>query len=87
MKVYFNEKEVNSEEQPVVSESSEVNWSKVSVDTKIYVRDDDKDNWLPRHFCMYREGLIYAWNDGTTSFTVDKTSNVGSVPWKYGRLG
>ena len=44
-------------------------WSKVNVDTKVLVRDWDNSEWIPRHFAQYKNGRIYTWNNGHTSFT------------------
>ena len=46
-----------------------VDWSKVPVDTKVYVRDSDSDPWKPRYFAKFENGKIYTWNDGRSSFT------------------
>ena len=44
-------------------------WSKVEVDTKVLVRDYDNSEWIPRHFAQYKNGRVYTWNNGHTSFT------------------
>lgn len=31
-----------------------VDWSKVPVDTKVYVRDSDSDPWKPRYFARFK---------------------------------
>lgn len=59
-----------------------VDWSKVSVDTKILVSDDGK-NWVRRYFAKYEGGRIYAFYDGATSFT---GSNENLLDWKYAKL-
>ena len=46
-----------------------VDWSKVSVDTPILVRDSEFDSWSQRHFAKYDNGTVYAWSDGRTSWT------------------
>lgn len=47
----------------------QVDWSKVKVDTPIYVRDNENSPWLPRHFARYENGKVYVWYGGSTSFT------------------
>ena len=47
----------------------QVDWSKVKVDTPIYVRDNENSPWLPRHFARYENGKVYVWDGGSTSFT------------------
>lgn len=60
-----------------------VDWSKVAVDTPIFVRDYETVDWTPRYFARYENGKIFAWKDGTTSFT-----NQGERPieWAYAKL-
>lgn len=45
-------------------------WNDVKVDTPIWVRDDDRDDWKPRHFAKYEDGVIYAWATGETSHSI-----------------
>lgn len=61
----------------------EVDWSKVKVDTPIYVRCSDDEKWVPRYFAKFEDGRVYAWSDGTTSFT---TPIAGAVDWEYAKL-
>ena len=60
----------------------DVDWSKVSVDTKILVSEDGKD-WCRRYFAKYEGGRVYAFMDGATSFT---SSSESSLSWKYAKL-
>lgn len=46
-----------------------VDWSKVPVDTPILVKDDYDDKWEKAYFAEYENGMIYAWNNGRTSFS------------------
>lgn len=60
-----------------------IDWSKVPVDTKIYVKDYKNDLWEKRHFSHYTsDGKVHAFNSGTTSFTADE----GTSPWNYAKL-
>lgn len=61
-----------------------VDWSKVPVDTKILVRDSDNEKWEKRHFAKFKNGKIYAWNDGRSSFTAFKPEP--TLWWKQGKL-
>lgn len=61
-----------------------VDWSKVPVDTKILVRDSDNEKWKKRHFAKFKNGKIYAWNDGRSSFTAFKHES--TLWWKQGKL-
>ena len=48
----------------------EVDWSKVPVDTKVYVRINEEDEWIPRHFARVdADGMPLVWKNGLTSFT------------------
>ena len=47
------------------------NWTKVPIDTPIYVRDRKGDGWRPRYFAGYENGLIHTWSDGATSWSGD----------------
>lgn len=61
----------------------EVDWSKVKVDTPILVRDDEDGEWQKRHFARFKNGKVYAWHDGLTSW-----SAIGECErsWKYAKL-
>lgn len=39
---------------------SDVDWSKVPIDTKILVSDNQNDDWLPRYFAKYKNGIVWA---------------------------
>ena len=62
-------------------EEKEVEWSKVKVDTPILVRDFEKAAWERRYFAGFKDGEVYAWNGGLTSWTADDEKNV--CIWKY----
>ncbi len=61
-----------------------VDWSKVEVDTPILVRDSNESRWGKRYFALFEDGLIYAWESGATSWSVENHGRV--VPWKYAKL-
>ena len=71
-------------------EEPEIDWSKVKVDTPIYVRDCETDSngdektWVPRHFAKFENGTVYARDDGGTSFTVKSEDSCSS--WNYAKL-
>lgn len=60
----------------------DVDWTKVEVDTKILVSNDDI-RWYHAHFAMFENDTIYSFIDGTTSFTYNYT---GLVSWQYAKL-
>lgn len=48
----------------------EIDWSKVAVDTPILVRSSEENEWWwKRYFAKYENGLVYAFNNGMTSWT------------------
>lgn len=46
-----------------------IDWDKVPVDTKVFVRDSENGEWYKRHFAKYEDGKVYVWDDGKTSFS------------------
>lgn len=61
-----------------------VDWSKVAVDTPIFVRNSIEEIWKCRYFAMYENGEVYAWQLGRTSWSnVIKNS---PIAWKYAKL-
>lgn len=46
-----------------------VDWSKVAVDTPILVKYNGTHSWVKRHFAKYENGRVFAWNQGTTSWS------------------
>ena len=60
----------------------ETDWSKVEVDTPILVRDYESQEWEARYFAKYEDGVLYAWDGGSTSWT----SKGNVTEWKYAKL-
>ena len=58
-----------------------VDWSKVAVDTPILVNDSTDHRWVKRYFAKYENGIVYAWSNGTTSWSGDRCT-----PWKLAKL-
>lgn len=78
----FNDPPINCEEMTrkwadAEYEEPEIDWRKVPVDTKMYVRNDLMDKWIPRYFSgktdIQGEPLVFV--GGTTSFSCDKNIN------------
>ena len=66
-----------------------VDWSKVPVDTKILVSNcingaGEVIEWRKRYFAKYENGIVYAWNDGKTSFTAELDGSC--MNWEYAKL-
>ena len=62
-------------------EEPEIDWSKVEVDTAIYVKASKYGNWFKRHFAEYKNGKIYTWGNGLTSHDTSRM-----MEWKYAKL-
>ena len=62
-------------------EEPEVDWSKIPVDTKVYVKNEGGKEWFKRYFAKYENGNIYAWDSGYASWTAN-----GVTPWEYAKL-
>lgn len=60
----------------------EVDWSKVPVDTPVWVRDRESDPWRPRYFAGVIGGLVHTWNGGSTSWSSDD----GTSDWAQAKL-
>ena len=58
----------------------EVDWSNVKTDDPILVSVDGQ-HWNHRHFAEYRDGAVYAFKDGATSWTTNLKTE-----WPYAKL-
>ena len=65
-------------------EEPEVDWSKVEVDTPILVKEYEESKWAKRHFAKYEDGVVYAWNNGVTSWTANDDECVSA--WSFAKL-
>ena len=59
----------------------EVDWNEVNVDTPILVGEGDGE-WVKRYFAEYKDGIVYAWCGGSTSWD----ANNMMMSWKYAKL-
>ena len=62
----------------------EVDWSKVKVDTPILVRESEQNLWLKRYFAKLKDGRVYAWDGGKTSWSMEDKTDM--LSWKYAKL-
>lgn len=62
-------------------EEKEVDWSKIPVDTKIFVKNNKDSRWFRRHFAKYENGKVYAWGN---EYTSDQTDDCAW--WSYAKL-
>lgn len=58
-----------------------IDWSKVPVDTPILVRHSEGGTWYKRHFGKYKNGKVYAFDNGGTSWS---RSNLAD--WEYAKI-
>lgn len=63
-----------------------VDWSTVKVDTKIHVRDRENDNWRRRYFAYYKNGEVYVWCNGKTSWSAYGDSGLGTTSYKFAEV-
>lgn len=68
----------------ITKELGLIDWSKVPVDTPIYVRKHENNTWEKRHFAFFKNGRVYSWLSGVTSWTAEDNNYVFS--WKYAKL-
>lgn len=68
----------------IAEELGIVDWSRVNVDTPVFVRDSENDVWKCRYFAKYEYEKVYTWVDGRTSWS-NKIADV-PVSWKYVQL-
>lgn len=61
-----------------------VDWSKVAVDTPIFVKDYKCDAWKKRYFAFYKDETVYAWANGATTWSAENDRNI--IPWAYTKL-
>lgn len=60
----------------------EVDWSKVTVDTPILVRDTENGEWVRRYFAKFEDRVVHAWVNGNTSWTSEGLVNA----WNFAKL-
>lgn len=66
-------------------EYQEVDWSKIPVDTKVYVRNSENEQWKPRYFAKYDEyaDSVMTYENGATSWSgLSDCLNI----WSYVKL-
>lgn len=61
-----------------------IDWSKVPVDTPVLIRDFEEMAWGKRYFAFFKNGKVYTWNSGATSWSCEFRSDVTS--WNYAKL-
>jgi len=59
-------------------------WNDVEVDTPILIKDGEGDYWYKGYFAKYEDGKVYAWFNGTTSWSVGQQTDIEF--WNYAKL-
>lgn len=67
----------------IAEELGIVDWSKVKIDTPILVSLDG-ETWLCRYFAAFKNGIIYTWSSGATSWSVRKRECQDA--WSFAKL-
>lgn len=62
----------------------ETDWSKVEVDTPILVRATKTGLWEVRYFAKYKDGKVWCWDNGKTSYT--SICTVSIYNWNFSKL-
>ena len=65
-------------------EEPEIDWYKVAVDTPILVKGPEDETWQHRYFAKYKNGIVYAWLSGSTSWSTDNDDDI--FAWEYAKL-
>ena len=65
-------------------EEHEIDWYKVAVDTPILVRDSESEAWKHRYFAKYKNGIVYAWLSGCTSWSTPHDDDISA--WAFAKL-
>ena len=68
----------------IAEELGIVDWSKVEVDTPIFVKDYKCDAWKKRYFAFYKDETVYAWANGATTWSAENDRNI--IPWAHAKL-
>lgn len=61
-----------------------VDWSTVKVDTPVLVSSCEDGQWARRYFAAYKDGKVYTWIGGATSWSTDSNKNISW--WDYAKL-
>ena len=68
----------------IAEELGIVDWNEVPFDTPILVKGIGLAEWQNRYFAFFKDGEVYAWCNGATSWSCKNSNDVSS--WKYAKL-
>lgn len=63
-----------------------IDWSTVKVDTKIHVKDRKNDAWVRRYFAYYKNGEVYVYCNGKTSWSACGDNDLGTTSYKFAEV-
>lgn len=63
-----------------------IDWSAVKVDTKIHVKDRKNDAWRRRYFAYYKNGEVYVYCNGKTSWSACGDNCLGTTSYKFAEV-
>ena len=76
--------EIYDTNNKLIWERKEIDWSKIPIDTKILVRNSQDQQWKQRYFAKYEDKIVYAFENGATSWSVSTWDNI--IPWEEAKL-
>lgn len=68
----------------IAEELGIVDWRNIKVDTPVLVRDVKEQKWIKRYFAFFKDGKVYVWVGGATSWSADNDEDV--LKWDYAKL-
>lgn len=68
----------------IAEELGIIDWNEVPVDTPILVKGLGLAEWQNRYFAFFKDGEVYAWCNGATSWSCKNSNDVSS--WNYVKL-
>ena len=63
-----------------------VDWSTVKVDTKIHVKSRKNDAWIRRYFAYYKNGEVYVYCNGKTSWSACGDNCLDTTSYKFAEV-
>ena len=67
----------------IAEELGIVDWRNIKVDTPVLVSLDDK-LWLCRYFADFKNGIVYTWSNGATSWSFPRREHKDA--WSFAKL-
>lgn len=58
-------------------------WEDVPIDAKVFVKDFEDNEWIPRHFSHFENDYVFTFVNGATSFTCTQDE---TTSWNFAKL-